>query len=279
MIEFNKTSEYLVCVDSDGTIMDTMTIKHVRCFGPKFIEIFNIKDHKEEILNYWVDINLYQKTRGINRFEGLILALKYAFKFGYKLAGFEKLEEWVLNTNEFSEALLQAEILKNPANPALNLAILWSKEVNKAIKELPLTTTFSGVKETIKKYYKEVDFVGVSSANKQAVMEEWQREELLDKFKAVGCQDGGSKTQIIKDALIKGYDKKKTLMIGDAIGDYKAALNNGVYFFPIIPKMEEYSWKKLQEEGLLKLINNQFNDDYQKILIDEFLSKLGGENL
>lgn len=276
MIEFNKTSDYLVCVDSDGTVMDTMTIKHVRCFGPKFIEVFNIKDHKDQILDYWINTNLYQKARGINRFEGLVLAIKYAFKFGYKLEGFEKLDDWVKNTPEFSETLLQAEIDKNPANPALKLAILWSKEVNKAIKTLPLTSTFKGVKETINEFYKVIDFVGVSSANKQAVFEEWERENLLDKFKVVACQDSGSKTQIIKDASLKGYDKKKIIMVGDALGDYKASLNNGVYFFPIIPKMEEYSWKKLKEEGLIKLINNQFDDQYQKEILDEFLSKLGG---
>ena len=32
--EFLKTQDYLVCVDSDGCAMDTMDIKHFKCFGP-----------------------------------------------------------------------------------------------------------------------------------------------------------------------------------------------------------------------------------------------------
>lgn len=29
---FQKAKEYLICVDSDGCAMDTMDIKHIRCF-------------------------------------------------------------------------------------------------------------------------------------------------------------------------------------------------------------------------------------------------------
>ena len=31
---FNKSKDFLICVDSDGCIMDTMDIKHFKCFGP-----------------------------------------------------------------------------------------------------------------------------------------------------------------------------------------------------------------------------------------------------
>ena len=32
--EFKRGSDYLICIDSDGCAMDTMDIKHYRCFGP-----------------------------------------------------------------------------------------------------------------------------------------------------------------------------------------------------------------------------------------------------
>lgn len=31
---FAKTKDFLICIDSDGCAMDTMDIKHFRCFGP-----------------------------------------------------------------------------------------------------------------------------------------------------------------------------------------------------------------------------------------------------
>ena len=35
---FNKSKDFLICVDSDGCIMDTMDIKHFKCFGPCMVK-------------------------------------------------------------------------------------------------------------------------------------------------------------------------------------------------------------------------------------------------
>ena len=70
-----KKKEYLLCVDSDGCAMDTMDIKHFKCFGPCMVEEWGLEEWKEEILNRWNEINLYTMTRGINRFKGLAMAL------------------------------------------------------------------------------------------------------------------------------------------------------------------------------------------------------------
>lgn len=32
--EYVKKKDFLICVDSDGCAMDTMDIKHIKCFGP-----------------------------------------------------------------------------------------------------------------------------------------------------------------------------------------------------------------------------------------------------
>ncbi len=66
---------YLICVDSDGCAMDTMTVKHVKCFGPCMVEEWNLQKWAEPILNRWNEMNLYSMTRGINRFKGLAAAL------------------------------------------------------------------------------------------------------------------------------------------------------------------------------------------------------------
>ena len=274
MFKFNRTSEFLVCIDSDGTVMDSMTIKHKKCFGPLFLETFNILTHKNEILDYWNDVNLYKQTRGINRFQGLVKGLEYAKTFGYEFEGFEEFKNWVLKTKEFSERLLKEEIEKVSNNSCLKLALEWSKKVNLSIQALPIASPFKGVKEAIKYINESVDVIGVSSANREAVEEEWSKHNIKKYFKAIACQDSGSKKKIIHDALLLGYDRELTIMVGDALGDYKAAKENGIRFFPIIPQREEYSWKKLKDEGIKKLVNYQFDDDYQQQLIDEFFNSL-----
>ena len=66
--EFAPQKNFLVCVDSDGCAMDTMDIKHIRCFGPCMVDEWQLGQWQEEILKRWNAINLYTMTRGINRF-------------------------------------------------------------------------------------------------------------------------------------------------------------------------------------------------------------------
>ena len=68
--EFKKSKEFLVCVDSDGCAMDTMEVKHRKCFAPKAIEVWELENIEKRFLEIWNNVNLYSKTRGINRFKG-----------------------------------------------------------------------------------------------------------------------------------------------------------------------------------------------------------------
>ena len=68
-LTYTKRNDFLVCVDSDGCAMDTMDIKHVKCFGPCMVEEWGLGAWREEILARWNEINLYTMTRGVNRFK------------------------------------------------------------------------------------------------------------------------------------------------------------------------------------------------------------------
>ena len=66
---FARSHDYLICVDSDGCVMDTMNCKHYHCFGPCMIMEWALEQWAEEILRRWNEINLFQMTRG--RISGL----------------------------------------------------------------------------------------------------------------------------------------------------------------------------------------------------------------
>ena len=274
MIIFNKEKDFLVCIDSDGTIMDTMTIKHVNCFGPEFINVFNIKDNVEDILTEWNRANLYSLTRGINRFQGLKEILVYVKKYDYEFSGSDEFFYWVDTTKEFSVNSIK-EFMKTTSNTnCFELALEWSKRVNESIEKLPPSSAFKGVSEVLNSIVDKVDLVGVSSANEAAVVEEWTRLNLISLFKEVACQNKGNKAHIISESLKQGYKKENTIMLGDALGDLNAALKNGVWFFPIVPGKEETSWVRFKEEALVKLLNNQFDQNYQDLLINQFNDEL-----
>lgn len=275
MIKFNKEHKYLICIDSDGTIMDTMTIKHYKCFGPCFIDVFNFIDQKEDILNEWNRINLFSLTRGINRFEGLKTILEYIKnKYNDEIEGFEIFSLWVETTKKLGNDSLKEEINKYPDNICLNKALKWSEEVNKNIALLPLGKPFEYVKETLLTLSNFADLVGVSSANPAAVKKEWQENDLMKYFKYVACQDEGSKTFIIKEAIKQGYKKSDVIMLGDALGDLKSAHENEVYFYPITPKHECEYWKKLNNEVSLLIKNDKYKKEVETIYINEFLTIL-----
>ena len=79
---------------------------------------------------------------------------------------------------------------------------------------------FEGVKEGLAFAHEYADVAIVSSANLQAVLEEWERYGLLDHVDIVLAQDTGSKAFCIQELAKKGYEKVKILMTGDALGDY-----------------------------------------------------------
>jgi len=78
----------------------------------------------------------------------------------------------------------------------------------------------------------------------------------------------GTKKEML--SLAGRYARGSVLMIGDAPGDYKAAVANDCLFFPINPGREEASWQRLYEEGIDKFLSGAFAGAYQQQLLDEF---------
>ena len=272
--KYEKVNEFLVCVDSDGCAMDTMEIKHRKCFAPEMIKTWNLQENEEYILNLWFDLNLYTQTRGINRFKGLAETFKIIREKGIEIEDLDSLLNWVDTTNELSNRSLKNEIEKTDSK-ALKMALEWSLNVNEAIENLPKgDDPFENVKEGLEELSKKVDISVVSSANGEALNDEWSRNDLVKYLRALLGQEAGTKQHCIAELKKKGYDTNKILMVGDAPGDLQAAKNNGVRFYPILVNKEGFSWERLVREAVPKLMNGEFDETYQNQLIEEFNDSL-----
>ncbi len=277
---FTKTKDFLVCVDSDGCAMDTMDIKHFRCFGPCMVQEWELSAWEKPILNRWNEINLYQMTRGINRFKGLAAALAEINTQYTPIIGLPALQDWVNNSKALSnDALAQAIEAAADADSRtiLEKALHWSRSVNESINTLPESEKkpFPGAKEGLAAASKVANVAIVSSANRGAVMDEWEANGLLDHVDIVLAQDSGSKAHCIAQLLEKGYAPDHVLMVGDAPGDRDAAAKNGVYYYPILVRKEQQSWANLEKDALVPLTNGTYGDCEPK-LIDAFVANLGG---
>ena len=273
--EYKKKKDFLICVDSDGCAMDTMDIKHIRCFGPCMVAEWGLEAWKEEILKRWNEINLYTMTRGINRYKGLSMALTEINEKYTEIEDLDSLTDWAENSPELSNGAIERR-LSEKDSVCLRKALSWSKAVNASINRLSDSEKlpFEGVKEALSFAHEKVDVAIVSSANLDAVLEEWERYGLLPHTDIVLAQDAGSKAFCIGELLKKGYAADHVLMCGDAPGDLDAAQKNGVFYYPILVRREKESWEEFQEKAVEKLLDGSYGGSYQKDKIEAFLDNL-----
>ena len=277
---FERKHDFLVCVDSDGCVMDTMNCKHFHCFGPCMVAEWALDAWRDAILQRWNVINLFSMTRGINRFKGLAMALGEIHDTYTPIAGIEALQHWAntapaLSNDGIAKAI---EAATDPdAKLVLTKALNWSKAVNAAIVELDesLKVPYAGAAEGLAAAHQFADVAMVSSANRDAVEEEWGKFGLLEHTDIVLAQDVGSKAACIKEMLRFGYDPNKVVMIGDAPGDCDAAEKNGVHYFPILVSHEKESWEEAISTAFAKLRSGDYAP-YGTEKKQDFLRNLGG---
>ena len=278
---FVRKHDYLVCVDSDGCAMDTMNCKHIHCFGPCMVTQWGLETWEKEILQRWNEINLFQMTRGINRFKGLAQALGEIDARYTPISGVKTLQQWADNAPALSNDALAAAIdacADEEGKDCLRKALAWSVDVNKNIVALPeaLKIPFPGARDGLEAAHRFADVAVVSSANRDAVDEEWTNHRLFDHVDIVLAQDVGSKVHCIARMLEFGYEKDHVLMVGDAPGDLDAAARNGVLFYPILVNREEESWTNLRQTALGHLAEGSYHGEYQEKMRQSFLENLGG---
>jgi len=117
----------------------------------------------------------------------------------------------------------------------------------------------------------------VSQTPVEALAREWEENNIDGYVRIIAGQEYGTKTEHLALAAKGKYPDSKILMIGDAPGDQKAAVANGVLFFPVNPGHEEESWKRFYTEALDRFFEGTYEGGYQDSLVREFDSYLPGK--
>ena len=99
--------KFFIGIDSDGTAFDSMTIKHTDSFIPAMIKVWNLYDVKERAAEIKQKINLYSKTRGVNRFPGQLMTFQKMAEEGIFNEDFSDLEAFVNSGRGFSTKSLE----------------------------------------------------------------------------------------------------------------------------------------------------------------------------
>lgn len=264
----------LVCFDSDGTVIDAMNVKHRRCHGAAFIAEWGLDAHAEEVQRVWDSINLYEPTRGVNRFIALAEMLRRMGALG--LVGTPPAElgalEGFVARGKLSNAALKAEIEARPS-PLLEKALRWSLALNERIAALTPADKppFPGTKEALEYAHGLMDVAVVSSSNMSAILEEWAAWGLGGYAGVVTSQEVGTKGECLLRMLEKGYAPEDVLMVGDAWPDVDAAREAGVWYYPILTRREGESWRELRGTYLDEFLAGRYGE-HQAALLDKFES-------
>lgn len=266
--------EFLVGIDSDGCVFDTMEVKHKECFIPAFINAYDLQGASKYAREAAEFVNLYSKSRGVNRFPALVEQLDWLSRRpevkarGVKVPRPEGVINWIAQETRLGNPALE-KVVEATGDPDLKKALAWSRAVNEAIANMVRgVPPFPYVKKCLEQFADSADMLVVSATPNAALEAEWEEHGVAQFVRAICGQEAGSKKETL--ALATHYDDGKTLMIGDAPGDHKAAVANNCLFYPINPGEEVSSWKRLFEEGIGRFLEGTFAWEYQQQLLDEF---------
>ena len=263
---FKKKKDFLICIDSDGTAMDVMNIKHKRCFGPCFVSEWGLDAHAQDMLALWNDINLYKSTRGNNRFLTLYMALCEVNEKYCPIPNLQELKNWLDTTKELSNRSL-SEAAEQTNSEILYKALRWSQAVNAqtALLTYDDKKPFDGVKEFLHYASRKADIAIVSSAGYEIIREEWRYHGLINHVGVICAQEDGTKKACLQCLREKGYDGDKVLMVGDALSDMAAAHEAGVAFYPMQIDKEAQSWAELKNTYFTALVNGTYKNEQAEL--------------
>jgi len=272
--DYKPEQPFFVGIDSDGCVFDTMELKHKECFIPTFINHYELQGVSKYAREASEFVNLYSQSRGCNRFLGLIEQLDWlrrrpeVTERGVKVPTLTGLVNWVEQETKLGNPAL-AKMVEATGDPDLTNALAWSREVNEAIASMVRgVPPFPTVKKCLERLAEQADMLVVSATPHAALKAEWEEHGMRKFVRAIYGQEAGRKKETL--VIAKQYEANKSLMIGDALGDYRAAVANECLFFPINPGEEEASWQQLDTAGIDRFLADTFAGEYQQQLLKKF---------
>ena len=281
-LDFEKKHDYLVCVDSDGCLLDNMELKHKECFCPATVNIWNLQAVSKYARQCAEFVNLYSRSRGWNRFPALVRTLDLLFEreevkqVGIEKPNLDSLRAWIETTPSLSSPALRKYCEENGIEDEVLLqACNWGEEVDANIKHIVRNIRpFPNVKAALSRIAEEADIVVVSATPNEALTRELKACGIVDFFSYGAGQETGTKTQSIRLAMSDRYTPDHVLKVGDAASDLKAAQDNGVLFYPIVPGKENESWKELETKAFPDFTAGKYPGDEMNGYVSAFLSSL-----
>jgi phosphoglycolate phosphatase-like HAD superfamily hydrolase len=224
MLTISPQHEFLVGIDSDGCVFDSMELKHKECFIPHFIRCFGLQPVSKYARQTAEFVNLYSKSRGANRFVTLTRQLELLSRRpevkarGVRVPRLAGLEAWTRRETRLGHPTLEAAVAET-GDADLEQVLEWSMAVNQTVAEMvPGLPPFLHVRECFERMSRRADMIVCSQTPQAALEREWGAQGLSPFIQGICGQERGSKTEVLT-AATRHFARERMLMIGDAPGD------------------------------------------------------------
>jgi len=217
MLDITPQHDYLVGIDSDGCAFDTMELKHKECFIPntiKYMGLQGVSKYAREAAEF---VNLYSKSRGVNRFPALVETLEWLQKRpevkarGIPIHIPQSLRDWIARETKLGNPALEKAVQEN-GDPDLKRILEWSQAVNRTVAEMVHgVPPFPYVRESIQRLHEKADVMVVSATPYEALRREWEEHDLARWVIAICGQEHGTKSEHLQVAA--KYPPGHVLMI------------------------------------------------------------------
>jgi phosphoglycolate phosphatase-like HAD superfamily hydrolase len=273
---FRPRHDFFIGIDSDGCAFDTMEIKQKRCFTPNTIRVFGLQDIADAVRETAEFVNLYSRYRGTNRYPALVRTMEYlaarkdGAARGVPIPRMDALRRWIGEEPKLSRAALQLRVEKT-GDAELRTVLAWSEAVDRSIAEtVKSAPPFPWVRESLEAAATRADILVVSQTPLETLKREWADQGLDRLVRAIAGQEHGTKTEHLARSARGKYTPENILMIGDAQGDARAAQENGILFFPIVPGREAESWRRFRTEASERFFSGTYRGAYASARMEEF---------
>ncbi len=277
---FQPRYDFYVGIDSDGCVFDSMEPKQKECFCPVTIEKWDLAAVSKYARETWEFVNLYSVDRGCNRFLALLKAFDLlkerpeVLRRNVHPPELPELRAWTKRETKLGNPALKEEI-ERTGSEELKRVMDWSLAINEAVARVVRgVKPFPLVKESLEKLQPRADIIVVSGTPAEALVREWQENEIDGYVSIIAGQELGSKKEHLQFTTGGKYEPGRTLMIGDALGDLRAARGADCLFYPIIPGGEEESWERFHDEIIDVFLDGRYTGEWENRFLADFRAAL-----
>ncbi len=277
---YPHTHDSFVGIDSDGCVFDTMRVKQHSHIQKTIIRHWRLEPIAGLFRECADFVNLYSQTRGVNRFQALLLNFETlnsrpeARAAGIPLPKTADLRRYCESGLALGNPTLEVEA-RHTGSPELARVLAWSHEANAdlAAHYTPVPP-FPWAVKALRLMQAASDTMVVSQTPEASLLREWRHHGIDRLVKLIGGQELGSKATQLRAAIHGFYAPGRAILIGDAPADCRAAQETGILFYPIFPDDEDASWQRFCEEAYPRFLAGTYAGAYADDLAGRFMAAL-----